>query len=252
MFTERRACEDALSEHMSANPANAPWNRDVKIQSGSPIAPRIARICTHLSVNMGFAMFRPGSKDVARQILEIFPSEAIWALGCLGAHARETSKEVRAYKAKKPTSLVQADARTYALRPLRGFVHLLESTGAPRAHVERANNWIEQIAATRRHDLSKPLPAEPSGQRQGLRRPHRVGNRVSHGAHVHPGRASRLGRRLGRHDWPPTSSGSCAAGGAWIAKPRRGRRSASTRAGRCMFTRTTTARWYFAGGWSRR
>ena len=83
---------------------------------------------------------------VARQLLEIFPSEAIWALGCLGAYARETSTAVRAYKAKNPSSLVQADARTYALRPLRGFVHLLASSGAPRAHVDRANDWIEQIA----------------------------------------------------------------------------------------------------------
>jgi hypothetical protein len=40
----------------------------------------VAKICTHLSVNMGFAMFRPGSKRVARQLLEIFPSEAIWSL----------------------------------------------------------------------------------------------------------------------------------------------------------------------------
>ena len=146
MFAERRACEDALSRYMSADPANAPWNQDVKIQPGSPIAPRIARICSHLSDRMGFTMFRPGSEHVARQLLEIFPSEAIWALGCLGAYARQTSTEVRAYKAKHPSSLVQADARTYALRPLQGFVHLIANSGAPRAHVYRANDWIEQIA----------------------------------------------------------------------------------------------------------
>ena len=38
----------------------------------------------------------------------------------------------------------------------------------------------------------------------------------------------------------PTSSGSCAAGAAWIARPRPGRPSDGTRAGRCTSTRTRT------------
>lgn len=57
---------------------------------------------------------------------------------------------------------------------------------------------------------------------------------------------------VGRAVRPPTSSGSCAVGATWIARPRRERRSDSTRAGRCMSTRTTTARWCLAGGWSRK
>jgi len=74
MFTERRACENALSGYMSANPENSSWNQDLKIQPGSPIAPRIARICTPLSVNRDFAMFRPGSRHVARHACTISAS----------------------------------------------------------------------------------------------------------------------------------------------------------------------------------
>ena len=51
---------------------------------------------------------------------------------------------------------------------------------------------------------------------------------------------------------PRMSSASCAAGAASIARPRRGRRSDSTRAGRCMSTKTRTARSCSVGGWSRR
>ena len=51
---------------------------------------------------------------------------------------------------------------------------------------------------------------------------------------------------------PPTSSASCAAGGAWTARPRPARPRASIPAGRCTSTRTRTARSYSAGGWSRR
>ena len=51
---------------------------------------------------------------------------------------------------------------------------------------------------------------------------------------------------------PRTSSGSCAAGASWTPRPRPGRPSDSTRAGRCTSTRTRTAPWCSAGGWSRR
>ncbi len=42
---------------------------------------------------------------------------------------------------------------------------------------------------------------------------------------------------------PPTSSGSCAAGGEWTGRPRPGRPRGSTRAGRFTCTRTRTAWW---------
>src|SRR6267142_2340926 len=51
---------------------------------------------------------------------------------------------------------------------------------------------------------------------------------------------------------PPTSSGSCAAGGAWIGAPRRGRRSAGTRCEPCTCIRPRTAWWSSKGGSSRR
>ena len=49
----------------------------------------------------------------------------------------------------------------------------------------------------------------------------------------HAGDRSAPARRWGAPARPPTSSGSCAAGGAWTGRPRRGRPRDGTRAGRC-------------------
>jgi hypothetical protein len=76
-----------------------------------------------------------------RQVIEIFPSEAIWALGLLNGFPKLIPCEVRSYKNKKPRSLLQAAAREVALRPLLGFVERFGSG------VELPlRRWSEQVA----------------------------------------------------------------------------------------------------------
>jgi hypothetical protein len=160
MFSERRACEDALSQHMTVNPGHASWNTHVKIQSGSPIAPRISRICERLCTNSGFTLFRQGATQSANRLIEIFPSEAIWALGSQGHYGAVTSTQVRAYKAKQPRRLGHADALDCARRPLQGFVNL--TRGARSVDLVSAiPNWVEQVAE---HSCAIAASSRESGQ----------------------------------------------------------------------------------------
>jgi hypothetical protein len=76
--------------------------------------------------------------------VEVFPSEAIWALGILGAYGELDSPTVRAYKAKMPRRLALDDAYTIARRPLQGFLAPLRAAGFP---VKTASAWIDQIGA---------------------------------------------------------------------------------------------------------
>ena len=62
-----------------------------------------------------------------RQIIEIFPFEAIWSLGLLNSFPIVKPCEVRSYKKKKPSSMVRDVALETALKPLMGFVECFES-----------------------------------------------------------------------------------------------------------------------------
>ena len=74
--------------------------------------------------------------------MEVFPSEAIWALGIQGAYGDLCSQTVRAYKAKKPRQLPVEEARVSARRPLQGFLAPLRAGGLS---VEVAHAWIDQL-----------------------------------------------------------------------------------------------------------
>jgi hypothetical protein len=124
----------------------AGWNADLRIQSGSPIAPRIASVCARLAADMGFSTFRERGSTADRQVIEIFPSEAIWALGILGCYGSASSQAVRAYKSKTARVLSRADALDQARLPLMGFQRLLGNSGAPGLLLQSAQAWVEQIA----------------------------------------------------------------------------------------------------------
>jgi hypothetical protein len=119
----RRQCEHEIerfkTRHSTAEAKS--WHRDVRIQSGSPLPPRVTSILNQLSSSAGFRCWGHDRRRHTFQVIEVFPSEAIWALGVLNGYPSMTSQDVRRYKLKKPSSLELSAARRQALAPLLGF-----------------------------------------------------------------------------------------------------------------------------------
>ena len=145
MGSTRRECENALSRHAATLPEDVrkAWNRDLRIQSGSPIPPRITSVLEQLQERR-YEVVRSTKQQPEFGIIEIFPSEAIWALGTLGHYLKLTSQQVRAYKSKKDRIMSPDRALEIASRPLLGFSRLLE----PSDSIEAATvtNWIDALA----------------------------------------------------------------------------------------------------------
>jgi len=144
MGSRRRECEDALSRYSASLPKDTArgWSKDLKIQSGSPIAPRIASVLRLLQAH-GYEIVRSSTQNPDKGIIEIFPSQAIWALGILG-HYAATSKDVRAYKSKTDKVMKSDDAFQIAQRPLLGFCELLSQQGVLEPDLVR--EWMTTIA----------------------------------------------------------------------------------------------------------
>jgi hypothetical protein len=141
--SKRRECEDRIQEAMKTlrSPAHRQWHTQLKIQSGSPIPVRLSRILDKLSRDLYFSTWGTGRAMGLRDVIEIFPSEAIWSLGISGFYGDRTSEDVRAYKTSG--SLSPACALDQARSPLLGFGEMVERQWHARPPVRR---WIEQIA----------------------------------------------------------------------------------------------------------
>lgn len=142
----RRECEQVLAQYAGglSAPEQRSWNRDLKIQSGSPIAPRITSIIAQMQ-SLGFRVLRKAvDADSSRVLIEIFPSAAIWALGVLGCYRSATSEAVREYKKGSGGRSVEP-----AGRPLAGFLELLATCPLPPGTLPR---WVEQLAAAAAQD----------------------------------------------------------------------------------------------------
>ena len=146
--SKRRQCETALSEFKRecTGPRAKDWNHDLRIQSGSPIAPRVQKVIEALK-RRGFEICWERDSSALQQVIEIFPSEAIWALGVTGCYGVSDSRTVRAYKMRKPRTLPQNEAFRMACKPLEGFRQLLSTPGAGRLDSDVLDAWIEAIAA---------------------------------------------------------------------------------------------------------
>lgn len=142
---ERRQCErelEAYKKLLQMRFAGTGWNASLKVQSGSPVSPRMRCLLGQADVD-GFSFWRRGCPAHDRQLIEIFPSEAIWSLGVQGQCGSRTSSEVRAYKMAKPKRVTQPEAKDQAMAALSAFVSLFDSpliSGLPVAR------WAEQIA----------------------------------------------------------------------------------------------------------
>jgi hypothetical protein len=78
----RRQPDNALAAAIAAGPAG--WRQVCHIQPGAPLCPRVAALVEGLIARCGFRLYAhdaPGMPD--RLLIECFPAEAIWALGCL-------------------------------------------------------------------------------------------------------------------------------------------------------------------------
>lgn len=93
-----------------------------------------------LADEAGFSVWRTGSGPSPRDVIEIFPSEAIWSLGLSGLYAGRTPEEVRSYKTKGSLNIVCT--KEQALGPFAGFERLLEEPGSTRLPLEA---WIWSI-----------------------------------------------------------------------------------------------------------
>ena len=77
---ERRQCEGEIQHYkqlVNGKDAQA-WHSDLRIQSGSPVAPRIADVLEAFKTERGFVCWGMDRTYDQRQVIEIFPSEAIW------------------------------------------------------------------------------------------------------------------------------------------------------------------------------
>ncbi len=203
---ERRQCESAIQSHKSeVNPQHwRAWHADLRIQSGSPVPPRITRLVRELVDEHGFVLWGQDRRLHSRAVIEIFPSEAIWSLGLLGAYAGLTSQEVRAYTAKKLRELSVEAAEQEALRPLAGFVNLLQG---PASTVLPARRWCEQIA---RHACSVAHDAATGTVRKGKG----FDDPIESGIAFLTAVAFALGRF---HSWGDGADGTIVGPGEWPA-----------------------------------
>jgi hypothetical protein len=140
---KRRQCEEAIQSYkgrLTGKDARR-WHTDLRIQSGSPVPPRIASILDKLRKKCGLGCWGMNRTKHERQVIEIFPSEAIWSLGLLNGFAGRTPVEVRSYKNKQPSCVAREAALEAALRPLLGFVECFGSQVGL-----RLRRWSKQIA----------------------------------------------------------------------------------------------------------
>jgi hypothetical protein len=142
---ERRQCERELEAHKKSlrkTFSGTGWNALLKVQSGSPVSPRMRCLLRQAEMD-GFSFWRTGCPVHDRQLIEIFPSEAIWSLGVQGRYPGRSSSEVRAYKRSEPKRVAKREAWDQAMATLSGFTQLFDSPLASRLPVPR---WAEQIA----------------------------------------------------------------------------------------------------------
>ncbi len=144
---ELRDAERALhAARKRIGEAGRAWNGDLKVQAGSPLPPRVEKLVARL-LDMGFVLYRGAETKDERQLIEVFPSEAIWWLGAGGYYGQASSQEMRRYKARTWKSLAPDGAMVTARRPLSGLAALFHREAPASATHAVLAPWLERIAA---------------------------------------------------------------------------------------------------------
>ena len=82
------------------------------LQPGAPLAPRVVHLLERLSSQHGFAVWKSATDQHERVAIEVFPSEAIWALKRLGGYADHQNADlIRSYKKLKGVVLREEEVR---------------------------------------------------------------------------------------------------------------------------------------------
>jgi hypothetical protein len=115
--TRNRKCERELRCHIRA--VATEWAKDVRIQAGAPLIPRVSSIVDELKT-CGFALGAGGRTLTGRDLVEVFPSASIGALGAGGAYGTYNAVSVRLYKTLRQFS-GREEALKLAAASLLGF-----------------------------------------------------------------------------------------------------------------------------------
>jgi hypothetical protein len=102
---------------------SAEWAKDVRIQAGAPLFPRVQAIVCGL-LDRRFSLGAAGRPISRRYLIEIFPSASIGILGAHGFYYPSKSADVRSYKRLRHFATLEL-ATCIALRPLIGFQQCL-------------------------------------------------------------------------------------------------------------------------------
>jgi hypothetical protein len=120
---QRRSCEHQLGDYLrSLNPI---WAKDVNVQPGSPLFPRISGVVEGLKT-IGYRLGASGRQKSTRSLVEIFPSASIGVLGASESYLNSDSTKVRRYKTVRHFYSID-DAYEIAREPIVGFKGLLGS-----------------------------------------------------------------------------------------------------------------------------
>ncbi|NDE34901.1 MAG: DUF429 domain-containing protein [Gammaproteobacteria bacterium] len=113
------------------------------LQPGAPLAPRVVHLLERLSSQHGFAVWKSATDQHERVAIEVFPSEAIWALKRLGGYGdHPNAKLIRSYKKLKGVLLREDEVRNLVhgvlspVGPIIGFEEGWETI------LERSLSWL--------------------------------------------------------------------------------------------------------------
>jgi hypothetical protein len=137
-----RSCDLLVNQTKRA--LAGPWQRAVQIQPGAPLCPRVGRLVERITGDLGFTCWdgqTPLNALPERTLIEIFPAEAIWALGVGGFFNRDAPDSIRLYKCLEGSHVTREDASAWASRPLNGFVPLLKGILDVAPAIETLVEW---------------------------------------------------------------------------------------------------------------
>ena len=113
------------------------------LQPGAPLAPRVIQLIKTLESQHGFTLWRGESERHERLAIEVFPSEAIWALKRLGGYANHQSADaIRSYKKLKGMRLNESQVRDLVRSVLAPVGPIIDYDEGWQLLLESALSWM--------------------------------------------------------------------------------------------------------------
>jgi hypothetical protein len=155
-----RTCETRLVEKVRS--VAGVWRRTVNVQPGAPLPPRIAQLVTRLTTDLGFTYWNSASEPAEqpeRLLIEVYPFEAIWALGSAGFYGGNDLDWVNTYKKLERCVITRQDGLEFARRPLGAYASLLSSLAGLSSSIDTLAAWAcdgksgdDSFKVTRRYE----------------------------------------------------------------------------------------------------